>query len=89
MTYFVCKMTLKGNRSQSSNVSGTRQHVTSPPCPQFLPPSLNKKIKLNKAACCDAFEAAHAFPTESYPAAALSEISNANRDEQLSIFEIK
>lgn len=40
-----------------------------------------KKIKLNQAACCDASEAAHAFPPESYPAAAHSEMSNANKDE--------
>lgn len=58
------------------------------PCSQFLPPSSNTKIKLNEAACHDAFEAEHAFPTESYPAAALSEMSNANKDEELFIFFI-
>lgn len=79
-------MTLQNKRSRSSNrISGTRQRVPQPPCPQFLPSSLRKENKPKKAACCDAFEAANAFPTESFPAAALSEMSNANKDEELFI----
>lgn len=40
-----------------------------------------KENKPNQAARCDAFEAALASPTESFPAAALSEMSNANKEK--------
>lgn len=57
-------------------------------CPNNPKSSLNnnkKPIYLNNTACCSAFNAAQPFPVECYPAAALSEQPNANKDEQLFI----
>lgn len=81
VTYFVGKITLNGSKSQQS---APVEQDSRPPCPPFLWPPLKKLKKIkkpNQAACCDAFEAALASPTESFPAAALCEMSNANKEE--------